>query len=339
MCFSSCTARLLKHQKEAEVQSIEEFSSRVVIEETPDQAVVVPTPVPAPVAKPARSARVRKARQTKSIKSEKKLTAPVILLRQPEMEGVEGFAPGERRPLVDPFRPGERVVHEVSYFAVTAGELVMEVRHFVKVNQRKHYQFFIGVKSSSLFSKFYRVDDFVLSYLDFEKMIPSAYTLHVRESGQIREARFLYDHQSQQVSFWEKKVTKNSEVQERRFEWLAEPFSQDVFSGIFYLRVFPWKVGDERAFRVAHENENLVFRGQALKREKISTRAGDFYAHVIRPSIELEGIFKPMGDILIWVSDDERRYILKIESKIRIGTLRTQVVSIEPGQEATSKDN
>jgi hypothetical protein len=346
--LSSCTARFLKHQKEGEVQRIEEFSSRVVIEETPDQTAPSERTSNArlgleeeQLTKASASKVIRERRQGRragqpprsSKKTVKGAATSEVWVRQPELEGTEGFAPGERRPRVDPFRPGERVIHEVSYFAMIAGELALEVRPFVRVNQRKHYQFYIGVKSSPFFSRFYRVDDYVLSYLDFERMIPSVYTLHVKESGQIREARFLYDHQSQKISFWERKVTKKSDVEERKIEWEALPFSQDVFSGIFYLRVFPWKVGDERAFRVAHDNENLIFRGKALRREKIVTPAGDFFTIVIQPSIELEGIFKPMGDILIWLSDDNRKYILKIESKIRIGTLRTQVVSIEPGSE------
>ena len=55
-------------------------------------------------------------------------------------------------------------------------------------------------------------------------------------------------------------------------------------------------------------------------------------AIVIQPNITLKGKFKPIGENLIWLSDDDRHYILRIEAKIKIGTLVSQVVEIKPGK-------
>jgi hypothetical protein len=97
------------------------------------------------------------------------------------------------------------------------------------------------------------------------------------------------------------------------------------------MRIFQWKVGKEHAFRIADDGENIIFRGKAVRAEKIKTEAGEFNALVIKPEIEVKGLFKPMGDIFFWLSDDDRKYLLRVESKIKIGTLVTEAVEINPG--------
>ncbi|WP_374033065.1 hypothetical protein [Bdellovibrio bacteriovorus] len=70
----------------------------------------------APAGKPA-------AKTTKSAKTETAASEPAA--RQPDIEDSEGF--NGRRPVNDPFRVGEEVVHDVHYFKVSAGELRMKV--------------------------------------------------------------------------------------------------------------------------------------------------------------------------------------------------------------------
>ncbi len=98
------------------------------------------------------------------------------------------------------------------------------------------------------------------------------------------------------------------------------------------MRNFAWETGKEYSFRVANDNENLVFSGKALRREILDTALGPMKAIVVQPNIVLKGKFKPIGDNFIWLSDDDRKYVLRIESKIKIGTLISEVVEIKPGK-------
>ena len=75
----------------------------------------------------------------------------------------------------------------------------------------------------------------------------------------------------------------------------------------------------------------MLFKGKAIRKERISTDVGEFDAVVIKPEVELQGKYKPIGDNFIWLSDDDRKYILRIESKIRIGSLVSEIVELNPG--------
>lgn len=256
-------------------------------------------------------------------------TMPVLRHEPFEVEGEKGF--NGRRPLVDPFRVGEKVIHSVRYFKVQAGTLMLEVRPFAFVNGKKSYNFTTSIKSSSFFSSFYSVDDYATTLVDYDSFTPSVYTMHVKESGQLREARALFDATTLKATFWDKKQTEKDGVQEKRVEWDMHSFSQNVYSAAYYMRVFNWDVGVENAFRIAHDGDNLIFKGKAVRREKISTKVGEFNALVIKPDIYLKGKFTPTGDIYIWISDDDRKYILRIESEIKIGTLVSEIEELHKG--------
>lgn len=337
-----CASKAPKYFKMEQLKQNQEFENTVQIVEP--EAVPESGPVPdtnfssTTTTLPVKLVEDKPKAKSKSKKDKKPPTKIVETAmpqrRQPEIEDDQGF--NGRRPLQDPFRVGEKVIHNVSYFKVSAGLLTIETRPFAQVNGKKNYQFRTSIKSSSLFSSFYSADDSVDVLMDFDRMVPSVFTLHVKESAQLKEAQMYFDQDKNQATYWEKKVTEKSgeenKEETKKQEWEILPFSQSVFSAAFYMRVFKWEVGKENAFHVANDKENLVFKATALRKEKIKTDAGEFDAIVLKPEMQLKGQFRPMGDILFWLSDDDRKYILRIEAKIKIGTLVSEVVEIQPGR-------
>lgn len=335
--FVGCASYFLKYDKAEDLKKNDEFENTVKIEVIEEPAVPVSTDLELKETASAPAAVTQTITiPTTTIKKKITKKTPVaakkeeIKRRQPELESDIGF--DGRRPLIDPYGVGEKVIHNVSYMGISAGTLNLESRNYAQVNGRKNYQFRISIKTSSLFNTFYSVDDYVDVLMDFETLVPSVFKLHVRESGQLREGQMFFDHEKLKATYWEKKVTKRDGEQNIKQEWSIEPYTQSLFSAVFYLRFFQWDVGTENAFRVTDDEKNLVFRGKCIRKEKIKTDAGEFNAIVIKPEVELRGKFQTIGDNFIWLSDDDRRYILKIESKIKIGTLVSEVEKIEPGR-------
>jgi hypothetical protein len=336
-CLLGCSSKYLKYDHREELTQNKEFDSIVKIE-TP-VADVPPEALPevksdssekkveAPIAKKESAKAKRKKKKTKNKTARPEEVKPSR--RQPELESDVGF--DGRRPLKDPFRVGEKVTHRVHYFNVSAGKLTFEVLPFVYVNGKKSYKFRTSIVTSSLFSSFYAADDYSETLVDYEELVPSVFTLHVQETGQLKEGKSFFNFETKKALYWETKVTEKHGKEEKKQEWELEDYSQNVFSAAYYMRNFQWKVGQEIAFRVADDGENINFRGKAIRIEKIETEVGKFEALVIKPEFELKGVFKPVGDIYIWLSNDDRKYILKIESKIKIGTLVSEITELVPG--------
>lgn len=249
--------------------------------------------------------------------------------RQPETEDSEGF--NGRRPIVDPFRVGEKVTLMLTYFGVSAGDGTMEVRPFKEVNGRKSYHFFSTLKSSAVFSMFYSVDDFCESYVDYEEIVPFTFTLSATESKQLREVRQFFDWKKKQADFWEKKVTKESGVEEKRKTWALAPYSQNIYTALQYVRLFALKDGKTYTYRVSDDQKTWDVSATVVRREVLKTDIGSFKAIVVRPQVAVEGIFKPMGEVLFWFTDDDRKFPIKFESKIKIGKIIGYLKALERG--------
>ena len=348
LCLTGCASKVLKEDNAAEILKNDEFDKAIQVKElspdagpglyvrlpgpepvkaatAPGAAPVVDVIIPgAPGGKPAKSKKDKKKKEPVEVAAVVSAVvaadpAPQPTPRQPSIEDSEGF--NGRRPINDPYRVGEKVVLDISYFNVTAGDMILETRPFVEVNGRKAYQFVGRAISTSVFAMFYAVDDWFETLVDYETLVPYSYALHVKETKQLRETRSIFDWDKMKVRYWDKKIDQEKKVEEKRQEWDLPAYSQNVFSAAFYLRNFKLTPGKKIAFRVAHENENLVVTGEVIRRERISTPAGDFDTVIVKPTIALNGAFKPVGDIYFWLTDDDRKLIVKIESKIKIGKI------------------
>jgi hypothetical protein len=286
----------------------------------------------------------KKSKLIKSTKSsgsrelKKKILSQVIQVpgeeaafRQPDLEDREGFA-NKRRPLVDPFRVGEIIEHKVAYLGATAGTLKFLIKPFAVVNGKKSFNFIIDLKSTAFFSKVYAVDDVVQTFVDYEELVPHVFKLNIRDSGQVKEAQSYFDNINLKADYWEHRYTEKNGHEEKKLTWSILPYSQNPFSAVFYMRVFKWTIGKEYSFRVADDEKNVIFRGRALEKTTLNTEAGKFNAIKIKAEVYSRGNLAKATDFYMWISDDDRKFILRIEVKLPIGSLTSEVVEIVKGK-------
>ncbi len=353
----SCSSGLLKYKKEPQKFKNVEFEKTVQIEE-PDAAAseVVSESKTAPETLTTSNSLTENSKKIIAVKENKKnviqksnssktkaknklaqtnsLKAAEVkpIVRLPEIEDNEGFDVGVRRPLVDPFRVGEKVEHEVSYLGASAGNLIFSVKPFAIVNGKKAYNFYIDLKSNSFFSRVYAVDDQVQTYVDYEELVPRVFKVNIRDSGQVKEAQSFFDFNTLKANYWEHKYTEKDGHSEKKLSWSILPYSQNSFSAIFYMRVFKWVIGKEYAFRVADDEKNVTFKAKAIEKTKLSTDAGTFPAIKIKAEVVSRGNLSNASNFYMWLSDDDRKYILRIEVKLPVGSLVSEAIQIKAGQ-------
>ena len=318
-----CASRVLHYDKADEILKTEEYDKKLQV-----KPVDMPPPEPPPEVK----TEVKKKAQKKPAKK-KEIKPPVKKIgpHQPDIEDSVGFE--GRRPLKDPFRVGEKVVLNLSYFNVVAGNMTLEVKPMVEVNGQKSYHFEVAVKSNSFFNHIYGVDDLAVTYMSYDELIPANLQITLKESKQLAEARTFFDWKKLKANYWQKRVTKEKGEESKKVEWDILAYSQNVISAAFYMRTFTYEVGKKYAFRVADEGKNIVFTGEVLRKEKLKTDIGELDTLVIKPKLTVDGVFTPVGEILVWLTDDDRKFIVRLESKIKIGTIVAKLKSLDKGQE------
>jgi hypothetical protein len=336
-----CAGGILKYENSEKVLENKEFDSAIQVRELPDPSSspetspsASPTPTPSTAEGPKSKSKSKRARKPKPTPKPKATPKPVVDTspkpRQPVWENDEGFV--GRRPVKDPYHVGEQVVLDISYWGLDAGELTMQTRSFVEVNGKKAYRFHAIAKTVSVFENFYKVNDYAETLVDFETLLPVSYTLDVKESKLLRDARAVHDlaaGEPGKMQFWDKKITKDSGVEERKMEWEMLPYSQNIFSSLWYLRAFKLTPGKKIKFNVAHENENITITCEVLRREKLSTKVGELDTVVIRPTAEKDGQPKSIGQNLFWLTDDDSKLMVRMETKIKIGSIVGSLQSLK----------
>ena len=238
-----------------------------------------------------------------------------------------------RRPDIDPFHPGEKVDLSLSYLGMDAGILTFETLSYVEVNGEKAYKFRVTIKSSDLFSMFYSLDNSAETYLSFDKLIPFSHEVHINESKQVKEARSYFDWKTNKAHYWEKKITDDEGEKKRKLEWDLAPFSQNVISTLFYMRALDLKVGSVHSFNVADDGKIIDLTARVVKQETIKTKKGKFDTVIIEPTMKVDGAFQQTGKIQLWLTNDNRKLLVKLKSKIKIGSINGELVEIVKGTE------
>jgi hypothetical protein len=157
-----------------------------------DQAPPSPAPSPSPTLPPEKPSKKKK----------KKANEPVPAPTPSPTPSAPAFVYPNRRPAKDPIWIGEKHVFDITYFGMSAGDLSMEALPFKVVNSRKVYHIRANAVSSSVFNLFYRLNDIVESFIDFEGVFSHRFHIVLDETKQSRDAVELYDHEKRQTYYW-----------------------------------------------------------------------------------------------------------------------------------------
>ena len=125
------------------------------------------------------------------------------------------------------FALGERLVYDVGYSFITAGEAVFSIPSIDTMHGRECYQVLFTVNSTPTFSFFYKVDDRYETILDKKGIFPWRFTQRIREGKYKNDFAAEFD-QLNNVA-----ITKDG-------SYPIPPYVHDVVSAMFYVRTLDY---------------------------------------------------------------------------------------------------
>lgn len=104
----------------------------------------------------------------------------------------------------------------------------------------------------------------------------------------------------------------------------------DSLSGIYYLRNRQLEVGRTETLRIFDSETFAEVPVEVLRKEEMRLpNLAKVATVVVRPLQTTPGIFRRTGDVLIWMTDDDRKVPVKITTSIPIGRVTAELVSAE----------
>ena len=178
----------------------------------------------------------------------------------------------------------------------------------------------VRVRSNAMISAFYPVEEQVESRLVNGR--PASYTIRKSEGKRRGDNETVFDVPRDKV------VYINHLNNERKEHDMGGKLLWDVMSAFYYLRRQSLHEGHSVKISMFDSNKFLNTEVRVVKRENAEQADGrEVPAVVVEPLLNSEGLFQKSGEILIWLTDDERRLPLKMETKLKIGRVTAELKS------------
>lgn len=251
-----------------------------------------------------------------------------ILFSQTQASGIISVPSAHQ---VHPFSygPGERLVYDVRYMGIPAGEAIMEVLDPKELKGRQAYHVVSTVESNEFVSLFYPVNNRIETFIDTEGFYSHYVRIKQRQGKRRKEKEIDFDqvrHRAVQVKRYK------GEQKEEIFD--IPPHVQDSLSALYYFRMHRnLQVGQSVFINVHESRKNWKLEIQILGKEIISTPLGTFNTIKTKALVRYEGVFMDKGDVTIWFTDDEKHIPVLIKTKIKVGHIHASLkVKREPNK-------
>ena len=220
------------------------------------------------------------------------------------------------------FLPGEEITYKLYYnwnfIWLSAGEVTFRVK-----DTGSRYHFSASGRTYKSYEWFFKVRDYYDSYVDKETLLPYVSVRDVHEGGYR-----LYDR----VSFDQRRNKAKSTRGKTRNETVTKEFSvdncmHDILSIIYFTRNIDFDNMQKESLipvKIFMDNEvwplSVRYKGKEAKK-KIKNN-GTYKTIKFSPEVIAGQVFNEDTEMNVWVSDDQNKIPLLIESPVAVGSVK-----------------
>ena len=224
-----------------------------------------------------------------------------------------------------PFSDSERMEYGIFWTKVKAGNATLEVRK--ASGDEQGYVFVAKARSNSFIDIFYKVRDTIESHVNEGVSQALLYRKKQREGDYHRDYRVVFNWDEFRAYRYGEHGLKNTVS-----IW---PGTFDPLSILFYFRTKDLSLGYDFYCPVTDGEKTVIGRAWVVGREEVSTPAGKFDCFVVQPELtHVGGVFKksPDAELVVWITADERKIPVKVQSEVVVGNFSLQLTKYHPGK-------
>jgi hypothetical protein len=217
-------------------------------------------------------------------------------------------------PIVPAFNQGETLDYNVAWLRLTGGT----ARMTIGPSGDTRYRITSVARSSSGFSRIFRVHDQIETIVDRHDFSTLKYTKRLDEEGDTSlEVTTVEDGVATRVR---KKIKKTP---------VPRPV-YDPISVIYLLRTMELGVGKTFEFTLVADGKLYNVHARVIRKEVITTPAGKFNTLVVEPQMESGGVERE-EKLNIWYSDDMRHLPVRIRTDVKFGSVTATLRAVTGG--------
>ena len=211
----------------------------------------------------------------------------------------------------------EKLSYDIYWMGIYAGKAVLEAE-----NKNGIFRITSRVQSAPVISAFYKVEDFAESIVT--NGLPFKLRLKLQEGTHTSDKETVFDMGNRKVTFINYLKGKKKEYD------IPNDSVWDILSGFYFLRTLKLDAGKTAYVDIFDSNKFFRAEVNILKKEMLQIPGiGEVSTLLIKPELKSEGLFKKTGDIFIWLTDDDRKIPVRVETKIPVGNVVAELKGIE----------
>lgn len=220
------------------------------------------------------------------------------------------------------FEMPEKLTFELTWAGLKAGNATLEA-----VQSQDSITFKSRAWSADWISRFYYVEDIIISQVQKTSQkgqamwLPTNYRMKVREGKHRKDRETVFDYSKSKLIY-------RNYLDNDTTEYDLKGTVYDPLTSFYYTRLQPLEVGKSIFIEMFDSKKWYSLEVQVLAKETITTDLGTFKTVKIKPVMKSDGIFYRKGDILIWLTDDDRRLPVLMKSKVLVGSINATLISV-----------
>lgn len=217
-----------------------------------------------------------------------------------------------------PFGPGELLRYKVKVGLFSVGEGTMRVGPMDTINGHTTYAAEWHIEGGV---PFYSMNSYFRTWMDEKTLVSRRFVKDQHEGGRKRYREFEF--------FPERRMWHRIDYDSTGTLPTALPL--DDISFVYFARTLPLEVGDRYSFNRFYKDEGNPVVLEVLRKDEREVGAGKFRTIVVRPIIQTDGFFSEGGEAEIHFSDDDRRLVVYMKSRLPGLNLTLHLEDIQEG--------
>jgi hypothetical protein len=235
------------------------------------------------------------------------------------------------QPKFYPFDGGERAVYKASWNGIPVATAVIATTSQL-IGGKKFYNVRVEAKTSAILDLFWKMRDTITSTIEAKPLAPTRFTFSQRENLKVIDTEAKFDRTAKKWS-----VHRDERTEVKKYEFDQPPNTIDPITAVYLARSQDFKVGDHLYFNIFGGKYRYLLDLEVERREIIQIAAGRIDAFKIVPRIKnlmKDGYAERMNEASVWMSADERRIPVMLNSKIFVGSIYIERIEDKVGTQA-----
>ena len=225
------------------------------------------------------------------------------------------------------FKGGEEITYKLYYnwnfIWLSAGEVTFRVRDL-----GDQYHLSAVGRTYKSYEWFYKVRDYYDTYVDKETLLPSISIRNIHEGGYRLYDKVSFDR-NRNVAVGLRGQTR---VEAKITEYEVDNCIHDMLSIVYYFRNIDFdrmKAGSEFPIKIFLDKETYPLTVKYFGKEdrKKVKGQGRFQTQVFSPQLIAGEVFKENDQMKVWVSADQNKVPMLIESPVSVGSVKAVLKS------------